>query len=224
MKKLFIVANWKANITKDEATSWLQHFKEDSDMLRGEFEQKEVVVCPSFPVISQVKSYVDSNSLPLRIGSQDISRFGKGAYTGEVPGGILHEFIQFSIVGHSERREKFGETDEVVHEKAANVISANLLPIFCVQSERTRIPSGVSIVAYEPVGAIGTGNPDSPQNAERVAKQIKADYPDVEYVLYGGSVSEENVRSFTMMDNINGVLVGSASLDPAGFARIIKNA
>ena len=102
--------------------------------------------------------------------------------------------------------------------------SCGLIPIFCVQNENTVIPDGVKITAYEPVFAIGTGNPDSFENANIVAGKIKNKNKTVQYVLYGGSVASKNVNSFTQMPNIDGVLVGSASLDANEFLEVIKNA
>jgi triosephosphate isomerase len=101
-------------------------------------------------------------------------------------------------------------------------IKYNIEPIVCVVNENIMIPKGAGIVAYEPVEAIGTGKPDTPENAERIALTIKKQNKEVTRVLYGGSVSPENIKSFTVMENIDGVLVGGASLDPATFSSLIK--
>jgi triosephosphate isomerase len=135
---------------------------------------------------------------------------------------LLAKVVEYAIIGHSERRQNFGETDEELKEKVDKARASDIMPIFCVQNENTQVPPGVKIVAYEPVEAIGTGNPDSPENAQKVAAAIKDKNKEVESVLYGGSVKGENVKSFTSMQDISGVLVGGASLDPDSFLSIIK--
>ncbi|MDP3987891.1 MAG: triose-phosphate isomerase family protein [Candidatus Levybacteria bacterium] len=223
MKNLFIVANWKANKTEEEAINWFSKFKESSALEKIDFEHKEVVICPSYHLLPVVYDYIKKNQLPLRVGSQDISQFGKGAYTGETPSSLIYSYITFSIIGHSERRKYFGENDEILQKKVSMALSAVLLPIFCVENSKMLIPQGVKIVAYEPAEAIGSGKPDTPENADNVALDIKRKSTDVS-VLYGGSVNAANVSSFTKMPNIDGVLVGGASLDPLDFFNIVKNA
>lgn len=224
MKNLFLIANWKANKTEEEAIVWLEEFDKNKTIADGEWEAKEVIICPSYPVLTRVYDFIQKNKLPLRAGSQDVSKFGRGAYTGEVPPALLEKFVRFSIIGHSERRKYFNEDDDVLRDKVNGALSGYSLPVFCVQNENTFIPQGVKIIAYEPVEAIGTGNPDTPENAEKVASFIKEKNKDVTNVLYGGSVTSENVNSFTKMPNIDGALVGGASLNPLEFLRIIKNA
>ncbi len=125
-------------------------------------------------------------------------------------------------MGHSERRSGFGEDESIVEEKVKMSIDYNLIPILCVQNENNTIPNGVSIVVYEPVFAIGTGESDDPQNAEDIAKKIKTS-AKVEQVLYGGSVTSGNVKGFTQKENLSGVLVGGASLEALEFIKIIEN-
>lgn len=222
MRDIVIVANWKANKTEDEALMWLTEFKKKCLEMLPELEKKEVIVCPSYPLVPLVASFIEENALPLKVGSQDISVFNKGAYTGEVPVSLLEKFIAFCIIGHSERRQNFNENDEMLSKKVSNAIAINILPIFCVQSQHTAIPKGVKIVAYEPIEAIGTGNPETPTDAEKIAATIKEKNKDVAYVLYGGSVTDQNVGDFTNMPNISGVLIGGASLDPLEFTKILQ--
>ena len=224
MKKLFIIANWKANKTEEETLIWLNEIKEllAEKPSYGEGD-KEIVVCPPFTLLPILSKFIKSNQLPIRVGSQDISIFGQGAYTGEVTAAMLHDFVSFCIIGHSERRKNFNETDEIVSKKVEMAKGAGFLPIVCVQSEETPVPEGSAIVAYEPIFAIGTGQPDTPEDAEKVAKNIKVKYPFVQHVLYGGSVNGEDVKSFTQMPSVDGVLVGGASLIAAKFLQIIEN-
>lgn len=219
MKKVFVVANWKSNKTEIEADSWLQGFKIDD--LRS--TNKEIIICPPFTLLSSVSSEVRSRQLEIKIGAQNISSFDEGAYTGEINGKQVKEFADYVIIGHSERRKNFGETDEILFEKARLAKENGLIVIFCVQGKETKVPENVDIVAFEPVSAIGTGQSDSPENANDVASCFKSNF-NVSAVLYGGSVTAENVNKFTQMSNIDGVLVGGASLDAKEFYEIIQNA
>lgn len=221
MKKLFIIGNWKSNKTKQEAHDWL---KEIRDFNLPRFEGKEIIFCPSFTVLPFLQQWIENEHIPLELGSQDISAFESGAHTGEVNAQQVKEFASYAIIGHSERRMELFETDELIAKKVAQAKQYSITPILCVQGPDTPIPDGVTLVAYEPVSAIGTGHADTPEDAESVAKTIKEKNPNVEYILYGGSVTGDNVRSFTELPSIHGVLVGGASLDPEKFRSIIQNA
>lgn len=220
MKKLLIVANWKSNMSIQEVSSWI----EQSAKGKERSEEKEVVVCPPFIFLPILKSYLLNHKSNIQLGAQDVSPFPKGAYTGEIAAEQLAEFAKYVIIGHSERRKYFHEDDQMLANKVDMALDTGLKPIFCVQNAETIIPKGVKIVAYEPVFAIGTGEPDSPENADKVAREIKEATKNVTTVLYGGSVTDKNVHTFTKTEHIDGVLVGSASLDPTSFSHIITNA
>lgn len=222
MKKTFIIANWKSNKTILEATEWFRTI--NNSPVTFNKEEKEVIVCAPFTLLPKVKKLTVNCSLSIVVGAQDISPFDEGAYTGEVNGEQIKEFADYVIIGHSERRQYFKEDRETLNRKVIMASKYNLLPIFCVQDQNTPIPPNVKIVAYEPVSAIGTGNPDTPENAEQIAILIKASNREITNVLYGGSVTSENINSFTKMSNIDGVLVGTSSLDPTEFLKIINNA
>lgn len=214
--KPLVVANLKANKTWDEVSIWIDEVGQAAASFSG-----TVIFCPASPFLSASYLKIRQLDLKLQIGSQDISKFEQGAYTGESAASQIADICQYSIIGHSERRQNFGETDEVLAAKVKNAKSVNIEPIFCVQSAENNIPADVEIVAYEPTFAIGTGNPDTPENALVVAQKIKEKGPFT--VLYGGSVSERNVKSFLKRDVIDGVLVGATnSLDPAKFVAIIN--
>lgn len=219
MKDLYIVANWKENKTAAEAIEWLRGIS--SRFNRDQISNKKIIICPSFTAVPAVSEFIKANNLPIEIGVQNISKFEEGAHTGEVSAHEAKEFVSFSIIGHSERRA-LGETDEDVQDKVEVAVKNDIEPIVCVVNENVSIPQGAKIVAYEPVEAIGTGNPDTPENAQKIASNIKSKNDSVQHVLYGGSVTSGNVRRFTQMQNIDGVLVGGASLDPVEFASIIK--
>jgi triosephosphate isomerase (TIM) len=226
MKQLFIVANWKSYKTVAETVEWIEKIKQ-TDFSSDDINRKEVVLCPQYPLLPLVKdafSGTTQNRLSLRTGSQNISPFEEGAHTGEVTAKLLQEFCMYAIIGHSERRDHFGETDVLLAKKVILAQQYGISPIYCIQGKETLIPRGVKIAAYEPVTAIGTGNPDTPESAEEVAKHIKDHNHDVTHVLYGGSVKPGNVASFTAMEHIDGVLVGGSSLNSDVFIQVIKNA
>ena len=215
MEGVYIVANWKSNMTQTEAAVWMQQMQK----FLGE-TAKTIIICPSFTLLPFLSK---DRTNQLHMGAQDISPFGMGAYTGEVNGGQIKEFASYVIIGHSERRNYFKEDDQILTQKVMMAKKSFLTPIFCVQGSDTFIPDGVSLVAYEPIWAIGTGKAESPEQANEVAKTIK-EKSEVSVVLYGGSVTGENVQLFTGQNNISGVLVGGASLHPQQFLDIIAHA
>jgi triosephosphate isomerase (TIM) len=221
MKKLFIVANWKSNKTILQTEDWFRTF--NTSQLTINKEEKEVIICPPFTLLPKAKELIVNSQLLPVLGAQNISPFDEGAFTGEINGNQIGEFAEYVIIGHSERRKNFSETDEILSQKVQKATECNLTPIFCVQGADTPIPEGVTLAAYEPIFAIGTGNPDTPENAEAVIKTIKEKNPSVKYVLYGGSVTPEDVSGFTQNPLIDGVLVGGASLLSDKFMQIIKN-
>ena len=226
MKKIYIIANWKSNKTESEAKNWLDGLKIYSPA--GEagdlgLTNKEIIICPSFTLLPILRSLIINHKSNIKLGAQNLSPFDEGAYTGEVSARQIKDFADYVLIGHSERRTNFNESDEILFKKVELAGKYGLTPIFCVQGKETQIPTKSNIVAYEPIDAIGTGHPDTPENAEDVASFFKKDY-NIGHVLYGGSVTSKNVKEFTQMPNIEGVLVGKASLDAKEFYAIIQNA
>lgn len=218
MKDIWIIANWKSNKNIAEALQWV-------DFVGPKVERRpnlKVVVCPSFVDIEEVKKTILVGNFPIMVGSQDLSPFDDGPYTGEESARILSELVDLAILGHSERRQNFGETDEMVAEKVKRAKEHKIIPLVCVQNAETQVFEGVTLVAYEPIFAIGTGNPDTPDNAEEIAKDIKEKYNSSLNVLYGGSVTSENAKPFLQQENLNGLLIGKASLDPEEFIKIVE--
>ncbi|HVT01444.1 MAG TPA: triose-phosphate isomerase family protein [Patescibacteria group bacterium] len=222
MKDLLLVANWKAHKTEDEARLWLEEFNRKIFEAKLDLTNKQILICPPYTLVQLLNAYVLANAMSIKIGTQDVSRFGQGAYTGEIPAEIIKKMASYSIVGHSERRQNFGETDEILKTKVMSADSMGINVVFCVQSDSTPVPETVKIVAYEPITAIGTGNPDTPENATRVARSIREKNRNVEKVLYGGSVTAENIKNYTDIPDISGVLVGGASLDASSFFSLIE--
>ncbi len=218
MKNIWIVANWKSNKNIAEALDWVS--KVGPELPKR--ENLKVVVCSPFSCLSEIKKTIIVGGYPIMVGSQDLSPFDIGAYTGEEAAHLLKDLIDISIIGHSERRQNFFESDEIVSKKAEQALKNSITPLVCVQGVDTPVPDGCKLVAYEPIFAIGTGNPDTPQNANQVAKSLKDLYGlDLE-VLYGGSVNSSNIKSFINEEHISGILIGKASLQAEEFLKIIK--
>lgn len=221
MKKIWIIANWKSNKNLAEALDWVSQVGE-------KLERKDninIVVCPQFSEIEEVAKQIKVGKLPLMVGSQDLSPFTEGPYTGEESASSLQGLVQLAILGHSERRKTFGETDDTVAKKVKRALETDIIPLVCVQNETTPVPTGCNLVAYEPIFAIGTGNPDTPENANKIANLLKQKYETPTRkleVLYGGSINSENVKKFVEQEHISGVLVGGASLNPNEFLKIVS--
>lgn len=223
MKPLLIAGNWKSNKTVSEAKEWVTQFENRLESVKVSLADKEIVLFVPFTMLAVLKWDIGQKNLPVKIGAQDISPFPVGAYTGEVSGSQIKELADWVIIGHSERRKFFGENDELLKKKVDQARDSGLKVIYCVQDEKTTVPAGVEVVAYEPVWAIGTGKSDNPDNAAGVISAIKAK-SQVKTVIYGGSVTAENVRSFTGQPVIDGVLPGGTSLDPVKFWNLIAGA
>jgi len=227
MKKLYIIANWKSNKTIYQTEEWFRIINNSLASRRSgpvtfKKEEKEVIVCSPFTLLPKVKELTVNCKLSIVVGAQDISQFDEGAYTGAINGRQIKEFADYVLIGHSERRKNFNESDEMLSKKVELANKYGLTPIFCVQGVETQIPSDVIVIAYEPINAIGTGHPDTPENAQEMASFFKKNY-NIQYVLYGGSVTSKNLKDFTQMSNIDGVLIGKASLDAQEFYKIIQN-
>ncbi len=214
-----IAANWKSNFTYKEAEDWLNFFK------GKEISGGEIVVFPSFTFLGEVGHLINEYSLPFKVGAQDLSSFDQGAFTGEVNADQLKDFVEYVLIGHSERRKLFNETQEEILMKLDKAYKANLKVILCIS--KIEELDGVSldnlVIAYEPLDAIGSGNPESAEKANDFAKEIKNKL-DGARVIYGGSVDQHNVSGYLEQENIGGVLVGGKSLDPQSFLEIIQNA
>ncbi len=225
MKKLYIVANWKSNKTESEAKDWLSAISRLRQGSSGQanLKNKEIIVCPSFIHLPAMKAFIEERKLPIKLGAQNISSFDEGAYTGEINGKQIREFANYVLIGHSERRLKLFEDESLIKEKVLMAKKYKLIPIFFAQDKKTFIPKDVSIVVYEPPSSISPGIPDTPENANQAAIEIK-NKNSVEFVLYGGSVTSTNVKGFTEMPSIEGAIPGRASLDAKEFYKIIQNA
>ncbi len=218
MKTTWIIANWKSHKNIAQALDWVSQV--GPEIPRE--DNLKVVVCPPFVDVEEVKKAVKVGNFPLLVGVQDLSPFEAGPFTGEEAASILKDLVDLAILGHSERRVNFGETPELIAKKAAEASKYNIVPLVCLQDSDTPVPAGVNLVAFEPVEAIGTGQPDSPADANLVAGKLKQKYGEGLTVLYGGSVTSGNAQQFLNQPNLSGLLVGGASLDPIEFVKIVK--
>jgi triosephosphate isomerase (TIM) len=252
-RRPIVAANWKMHKTHLEAIQDVQKLSYLLD--RDDAERVEVVICPPFTALRSVQTLMESDRLPYGLGAQDVHWEDKGALTGEVAPGMLEALkVSYVIVGHSERRERFGETDANVARKARAAFGHGMTPIMCVgetaeerDTGRTtdkvvgQVREGFSkvgaeqasraVIAYEPIWAIGTGRACAPSDAGEVIRAIRdtletmysTDVAETVRVQYGGSVKAGNIREFMAHPEIDGALVGGASLDPEEFALIVKH-
>lgn len=192
-------------------------------MPNAKLENVPIVLCVPFTLLYPLKLEIEKFTLPLELGAQDVSPFPDGAYTGEVSARQIKELCDWVIIGHSERRQHFAETDAMLAQKVLRAKEAGLRVIFCVPDDAHAAPAGVDVVAYEPVWAIGTGRSETPERASSVITRIKENAHSAT-ALYGGSVTADTVASFLSQQAIDGVLVGGVSLDAQAFSRLITNA
>jgi triosephosphate isomerase len=249
-EKPFIAGNWKMHKTIPEAADMVKALKEAS----SELTDAELVVIPPYTMLSEVSKVIAGSSVQL--GAQNLFWEEKGAFTGEVSPLMLKDAgCQYVVIGHSERRQYFGETNETVNKKVKAALAHELTPIMCIGESleereqgntmdkvETQINSGLEglgkeemrliVIAYEPIWAIGTGVTATPSQAEEVhsfireklAEKYGNEIASYAIILYGGSVKPDNTYSLMKQNNINGALVGGASLEADSFIEIAKEA
>ena len=251
MRKNLIAGNWKMNANHLEAIQMVQKLSYRLDL--ADYERVDVVVCPPFTALRSAQTVIETDHLAIKLGAQNVDWHDQGAFTGEISPGMLAKLsVSHVIVGHSERRQLFGETDEVVNIKAKAVIATGMTPIVCVgetEGERdageaeARVGSQVQaailgldpetvasiIVAYEPIWAIGTGRTASADDAGAmcsfVREQIRDSVgaaADSTRVLYGGSMNPGSVSGLMAKQDSEGGLVGGAALDPDTVASVSR--
>ena len=246
----FVAGNWKMNKTVAEARDLVAKM----GALLSAIPNVEKVVCPPYPSLMALSEALNGTSIGL--GAQDLHWEEKGAFTGQVAPNMVKEFCSYVIIGHSERRTYFGETDETVNKKVHAAFKAGLTPIVCVGETLTQYESGQTsevvlrqinaglagidsanaarlVIAYEPVWAIGTGKASSGENAQGVHGRVIRPALSVLFgevsaqsirILYGGSVTAANAVEFFAQPDIDGALVGGASLKPEEIVAITKAA
>ena len=251
MRKKIVAANWKMNMMQAESA----RFVESLLLEIGDMADVEVVIVPPFTAIAKVMEALGS-AQNIKVGAQNMYWERSGAFTGEISAALLRDlFVHYVVLGHSERRRLFGETNEIVNRKVRAAHEASLRPIVCVgetldQRDRGNVDKILSIqlrgsvagleskelqetvIAYEPVWAIGTGRNATPEQAQEAHAFIRRTLRDMAddttaervRIQYGGSVKPENARDLMSQPDIDGALVGGASLDPRSFAQIVNAA
>ena len=254
MRTPLLAGNWKMNNTHHEAIKLTQQL--NYELAGHDFTKTEVALCPPFTSLRTVQTLIESDRMHFALGAQNLHYETSGAYTGEVSAEMLKALrVRYVILGHSERRELFGETDESVNKKVKVAFSNELVPILCcgeTEDEREagdtnskverQVRKGLAglkseqtseiVVAYEPIWAIGTGKTATPDDAQQtigfirgvIAQAFSPEVADRVRILYGGSVKAGNARQLLAQDDVDGALVGGASLDAAEFAAIVKGA
>jgi triosephosphate isomerase len=243
-RRFLFAANWKCFKTPQEARAYVADFVVPADQLVA---RADIALLPPFISIEAVRAGLDKTTIAF--GAQDCYFEPKGAFTGEVSAAMLAAMgCKYCVVGHSERRRLFGETDDAVAKKVTALLTAGVTPIVCVGESLEEYKAGKTllrvmqqisdglghledderaslVVAYEPVWAIGTGLADDPESANKTIGSIRQTLGglDEARMLYGGSMKADNAASFCAQPNIDGGLVGSASLDPAAFLALITN-
>ncbi|BAD78480.1 triosephosphate isomerase [Synechococcus elongatus PCC 6301] len=239
VRRIIIAGNWKMYKTQAEALEFLQAFL---PQLSETPESRKVVLCAPFTTLSSLSKTLHGSR--VRVGAQNIHWAKEGAFTGEISGAMLTEIgVRYVVVGHSERRQYFGETDETVNQRLLAAQSFGLLPILCVGESKQQRDAGETeavisrqlerglvgadqtnlVIAYEPIWAIGTGDTCAAEEANRVIGLIRSQLKDTDVpIQYGGSVKPENIDEIMAQPEIDGALVGGASLEAESFARIVN--
>jgi len=251
MRKKIIAANWKMNMTVSEAGTFLKDFRLEIEDVNG----VEIIIAPPFTALAKLSELL-GGSQRVRLGAQNMYFEKSGAYTGEISAAMLRElYVRYVILGHSERRQIFGETDALINKKVETALASELKPILCVgetleerdagrekevlETQLRGSLAGINaeslldtVIAYEPVWAIGTGRVASPaqaQDAHAHVREVLAELSDDAtagkiQIQYGGSVKPSNAIELLSQPDIDGALVGGAALDPRSFAEIVKAA
>ena len=247
-----IAGNWKLNLDHLQSIAFVQKLAWSLKDANHDFDAVEVAVFPPFTDLRSVQTLVAADRLPLKYGAQDVSEHESGAYTGEIAAGFLKALdCGYVIIGHSERRTLHQETDEQVAAKSGAAISNGVVPVICVGETADDLekhgPSAVPVaqltaalaqvksgddivVAYEPVWAIGSGTAATPDQAQQVAEQLRRVLVEklgdttaaATRILYGGSVKSANIAGFMREADVDGALVGGASLDVTEFSNIAR--
>ena len=251
-RRPLIAGNWKMNLDHLQAIATVQKLAWTLDEAKHNYDQVEVAVFPPFTDLRSVQTLVAADKLSVKFGAQDLSAHESGAYTGEISGAFLKALdTKYVIIGHSERRTMHAESDALINAKVKAALAHGLVPVLCVgetaedleQFGASAVPiaqlrenlAGVAadaniVVAYEPVWAIGSGQAATPEQAQDVAAALREvlgeilspDTADATRVLYGGSVKSSNIATFMKQPDVDGALVGGASLDAEEFAKIAR--
>lgn len=210
----YLIANWKANKSFQEANLWLSYFKKNYQPSKN----VKVIICPPFPLIYPLFEKLKKIS-NLFLGAQDLSFYEEGSFTGEVTAKMLVGLINYVIIGHSERRTFFHETEEIIDKKVNLAFKYSIEPILCLRNLNDKINPKVNFIAYEPPFAIGSGKNEDPKKVIEFKKKLNIKKKFT--FIYGGSVNEKNINNY-LNSEIDGFLLGTSSLNPEEFINIFN--
>lgn len=220
----YVIANWKAHKNYQEANEWCNVFLNKitySNQLQTSLTQDRlsIIICAPSPFVALVKArFLKTKN--VYIGVQSVSQYDDGAYTGEVTARMVAGVADYTLIGHSERRQLFSETNEIIATKTAMAFKYMITPLVCVRTIQDTIPQETTFVVYEPVWAIGTGKNEDPKSVIDMKKAFKLN--NTQKFIYGGSVTPENSMGYLSEPEIDGILPGKASLDPQSFYEIVS--
>lgn len=219
----YFIANWKARKTLSQANQWLEVFlakvKSNQKLLQDlQNNIIKIIICPPIPFIFPLREKF-GKEFNLSFGSQDVSRYDEGSYTGEITSKALFGLIDYVILGHSERRIYLDETNETILKKIELAKKYSIEPVLCVRNKEDVATRSLHFITYEPVHSIGTGLNESLEDILKVKKELNLTSDNS--FFYGGSVNQNNINSYRESDEIKGFLVGTASLDPLDFYRTL---
>jgi len=245
--RYLIAANWKMNKTVTESLEYIEKFKP----MVEDIHQVDIMIAPSFTALSSAS--LELSNTNIKLGAQNMYHVDRGAFTGEISPIMLKELnVEYVILGHSERRHIFGEKDELINKKVISALEYGIRPIVCVGETLEERELGITLnvverqikmafagvypeigfcdIAYEPVWAIGTGKNATKEQAQEVhhfirnlINELSKGNDETTRILYGGSVNENNAKGLISQKNVDGFLVGTASLDPEKFYKIITH-
>lgn len=220
MGKTLFIANWKSNKTVEESLNFLKELKESISSIN--LSDKEIIILPQFIALSMCAGFAKDNNIPISFGVQNISDFSDGPYTGEVSARQAAEFAKYVLLNHSERRRYLHETDEDLIKKFEQTAKV-MTPIICIQNVSSFIPNGVEIVAFEPPNAISTFGVGKPETKDEVVEAFKLlKTKTTANLIYGGSVSKDDIKKYKGIDSLSGFLIGVASLEVRSFIELLS--
>lgn len=224
----YLIGNWKSYNTISQTNLWLREFAATYTRPKTNID---LVICAPFTNLAEANRLIGELHLPLQIAAQDVSSHPEGKHTGEITAQMLSELTGYCLVGHSERRREYGESSKIVAQKSRLLLENSITPIVCLDvpylEEQIKelldlqLPLTSCTFVYEPLAAIGTGKPADPMAVEIVANKISFLTESQCPILYGGSVSPENVAGFLDKQHLDGVLVGTDSLSVASFVKLM---
>jgi len=220
-KKLF-VANWKSHKTKEETIKFFEFVRDNISHI--DLTNKEIIIAPPFTLLEKARYLIDEYKLPVQLAAQNVSSFPEGAYTGEISAKQVREFAYYTIVGHSERKRYLHESESEIENKIKEAKEVGLVVIQCIQDENSQLHKDADIIAFEPPNAIstfGVGEADDPKDIERVFSKLSEELSG-RTILYGGSVDEKNVKSYSQIQTCGGFLIGGASLEAESFIELLS--